>query len=116
MIGGIDWPNLGAMFGIVALCGGIGILILRAQLARFFATRPEHDALTARLERLDGQLAKTPTHEDMRQILDRLGEGQGRFEAMAARMDGIVSAIGRVETQVDMLVRAQLERERGGGT
>ena len=114
MIGGIDWPNLGAIFGVVCVCGGIGILILRAQLARFFVTRPEHDALTARLERFDGQLAKTPSHEDMKRLLDRLGEGHARFEALTSKMEGIGKAIGRVETQVDMLVMTQLERERGG--
>ena len=111
MMSAIDWPNAGAMLAVVSVCGAIGLLILRAQLARYFVTRREHTEMGERVAAAEKRLQSVPTHADIQAIMDRLAVGQGKFDVLAARMDGIGGSIGRVEAQVDMLVRSQLERE-----
>lgn len=107
----VDWATIAAMTAVIATGGTIALVVLRAQLARYFVTRREYDDLDDRVEAIERRMIGAPTHEDIRLILDRLSEGKGQFSVMEARAASNGSAINRVERQLDILVRAQLERE-----
>ena len=107
----IDWPTLTAITTVMAAGGTAALLILRAQLTRYFVTRAEHGDMSDRVERIERKLVEVPTHEDMKAIIERLALGQGKFDGLAQGIDDLKRAVGRVEKQVDMVIQSQLERE-----
>ena len=108
----VDWATIAAMCAVLTTGGGAALLVLRSQLSHYFVTRAEHVDMDQRMTLAERKLASMPNADDFRKIMDRLAEGQGKFDTLAARMDGIASSIGRVESQVDILVRAGLEKEK----
>lgn len=110
----VNWGALASITMVVSAVGAVVLVVLRSKLSHYFVTRQEHIDMDQRLQAAEQKLATAPNHADLRTILDRLAQGQGKFDVMAARMDGIGNMVGRVENQVDMLVRAQLEREGRG--
>jgi hypothetical protein len=107
----INWGTVSAITMVVAALGSIGMVVLRAQLSHYFVTRSEFGEIETRLSAAERRVGEMPGHDDLRSILDRLAQGAGRFDTLAARMDGIKNAVDRTEVQVNMLFRAQLERE-----
>ena len=96
--------------------GGVWWFV-RGQLTHWFVTRSEytrsHGNLKDRLEAAEGLLQKLPSHDDFKTLGTQISAITGRLEAGSERMNGIKDGVGRLERQLEQVVRSLLERKPG---
>ena len=100
----VDWATIAAMTTVLMTGGGVALVVIRTQLARYFVTRTEHRNLDDRVERVERKVGDLPTKQDVTGILERLASGQ-------EKMTGLQEAIGRVERVLNLMLKSALDKE-----
>ena len=108
----IDWPSVAAMLTILAMFGGLTVMLLRAQLAKVFMTRGEALAITERLDQIDAKLRTVPSEDDFARLTSGVADVKKDVAVVSAQLAGLRDGTARIEHQLDMMMRAQLEREK----
>ncbi len=99
----IEWKELLLLIGAGnALIGGLLVGYLQYRLSSVFAKVGDLSALAERVGNLEAKMASMPDHDDIRELLERIG----RVETAAAVTK---DATTRIERQVDLLVQYHMK-------
>lgn len=103
-----EWKDLAWIATTAAIVGGILLAFLRFKLAGDFAARVDLEKTAARLTTVETRLSTMPSHDDLRNLQNRVGELERAVAVVAERVGGVHEILKRVEHQTGLLVHHQL--------
>lgn len=109
---GIGITDVATWLGAGVTIGGIVIAWVRWQLSGAFGSRDDITALAARISNMEAKLANVPTHDDVRQLGQRIGAVEREISVVAADVRGIREGNGRIEHAIRTLYEHELAKAR----
>lgn len=105
-----EWKDLAWILGVGALLSGALIAFVQWKLGSFFAKASDLVSLGAKLATLEQRIAQMPSHDDVRQLQQRIGGVEQGVAVVGTKVEGVEKIMVRVEHQVN-LVSEHLIRE-----
>lgn len=108
----ITWATAGEVLTVMVILSGIAFMVLKSRFAGDFVTRNEHARMAQRLDAIESKIAAMPTHNDITALGTRVSQVAQEVAVAGAAIEGMRASVGRIENMVDMLMQAQLDREK----
>lgn len=104
----LSWETVLWVIGAVGTIGGVLLAGLRYGLAGSFATPASVAALAERVEMVEVKFTAVPTHDDIRQLSNRLSEVERAVAVVGAQISGVHDGIKRLEADLRLLLQHHL--------
>jgi hypothetical protein len=111
MMAGINWGAVSAIAGLVVMLAGFVVWLLRARFAGDFASRADVAGLRQSVDSIERRLGDTPTHEDVRGLVQRLTAVEAASGIVSAEVRAVREGVSRVERDLHLLIQHELGKQ-----
>lgn len=113
-------PTISAIMLIGSLLGLFALLWLKSRLSGEFTTKGEMADLktnmladlSKRLAAVEHDLRAAPTHNDIRQLSEKVGEAMAQVGIVAEAVKGMKEGVGRIDRSVERIEKHLLESNK----
>lgn len=110
---GLEWRDVAAFLAAAGMMGGVVIAYIKFRLSGDFARAADVTALGAEIAELKAKISRMPTHDDVRILDQRIAQVERGVAVVQAKIEGVADLLRGIEKTSDLLLRHQLEQDRG---
>lgn len=110
---GLEWRDVAAFLAAAGMMGGVLVAYMKFRLSGDFAKASDVTALGSEIAALKTQIGQMPTHSDVRFLDQRIAQVERGVAVVQAKIEGVADLLRGIEKTSDLLLRHQLEQDRG---